>query len=111
MILLSRPGRPSESLRPSRSDLRSRPRLHRPATRYISGWNSPNQHLAPEPLAFIGGGYVWWVCAAAFIGCAILRKVRERYPRMSVLRSLAVLYAAIVLLEFATAVFFIRAGA
>ena len=80
-------------------------------TRHIPGWDSPNQHLAPEPLAFIGGGYVWWVCAAAFIGCAILRKVRERYPRMSVLRSLAVLYGAIVLLEFATEVFFIRAGA
>src|SRR5438445_4202697 len=80
-------------------------------TRYIPGWTSPNQHLAPEPLAFIGGGYVWWVCATAFIGCAILRKVRERYPRMSVLRSLAVLYAAIVLLELATEVISIRAGA
>src|SRR4051812_50188468 len=88
MILLSRPGRPSESLRPSRSDLRSRPRLHRPATRYISGWNSPNQHLAPEPLAFIGGGDVWWVCAAAFIGCAILREGRWRYTRIRLLRLL-----------------------
>ncbi len=80
-------------------------------TRFIPGWESPNQHLAPEPVAFIGGGYVWWVCAAALIGCAVLRKVRDRYPRMSVLRSIGILFAVIVVLELATEIFFIRAGA
>ena len=80
-------------------------------TRWIPGWESPNQHLAPEPVAFIGGGYVWWVCAAAFIGCGVLRKVRDRYPQLSVLGLVGVLFPVIVLLEFATEVFFIRGGA
>jgi hypothetical protein len=66
---------------------------------YIPGWSSPNQHLLPEPLLFVGPAYVSWCFGSVLLGCFILRTVRQRFPRVSTVGAFAVLFAIFVTLD------------
>lgn len=50
---------------------------------YIPGFQAPRQNLLPDPLLFVGAGYVWWIFGSILVGCAILRALRRRFPAMS----------------------------
>ena len=62
-------------------------------TRFIPGWQAPNQHLFPEPLFLIGAAYVWWPLGIAALGGLVMRKVQARRPAASLLRLLVWVFA------------------
>jgi len=79
-------------------------------TRYIPGWEAPNQQLFPEPLFLNGGLYVWFTFGAALIGCAVLRKAKARYPQLSTFGLFTVLVAVFAVLDLVVEGAFIWTG-
>lgn len=69
-------------------------------TRYIPGWEAPNQHLFPEPLFFVGGLYIWWFIAPVAVGCWALRKLQESRPDMSLMNRLMIMFGAFMVFDF-----------
>jgi Spirocyclase AveC-like len=53
-------------------------------TGFVPGWVSPHQDRMSEPLV-VGAGYIFWVFGAMLIGCWALKKLRNRWPAMSLL--------------------------
>ncbi len=51
-------------------------------TEQIPGWMSPNGHLLPEPLAFVGALYFWLGPAASLLTFWVMRRVKARHPQM-----------------------------
>lgn len=49
----------------------------------VPGVQTPNAHLIPEPLVLVLPAYGWAVFLAAVLGCAVMRKIRERRPEVS----------------------------
>jgi hypothetical protein len=74
----------------------------------IPGWLSPNGHLLPEPLIFIGPIYLWLGPVATFVASGIMRRLRQRRPDASRLTVLAGAWSAMVLVLLACELFFIR---
>jgi hypothetical protein len=77
---------------------------------HIPGWLSPNGHLLPEPLIFLGAIYLWMGPLATFMASRVMRRVRTRDPRASVLRTLATAWAVMVVFLLACELFFMRTG-
>ncbi|MBA2281964.1 MAG: spirocyclase AveC family protein [Acidimicrobiia bacterium] len=77
----------------------------------IPGWQSPNGHRWVVPVAFVFGAYVWAFFVAARMGCAILDKLRSRYPQWSAGRRFLPVFAANALLAAVAEITFLRSGA
>lgn len=77
---------------------------------HIPGWISPNGHLLPEPLVFLGAIYLWMGPIATFMACGAMRRIRARYPQATTLRTIVGAWAAMVLFLLACELFFIRTG-
>jgi hypothetical protein len=77
-------------------------------TRFIPGWESPNAHLFPEPIAMIGGMYVWFICAAAMIGCWVIRMLRARRPTLTMPQLVAAVFVTFAVLDAIVEILFIR---
>ena len=56
-------------------------------TSFVPGWISPHQDRMSEPL-IVGAGYIFWVFGAMLAGCWAMRKIRQRWPAMGLLRFL-----------------------
>ncbi|MGQ0700739.1 MAG: spirocyclase AveC family protein [Panacagrimonas sp.] len=69
-------------------------------TRFIPGWEAPNQHLFPEPLFFVGGLYIWWFIAPVAIGCWAMRKLQEARPDYSMMTRLGIMFGAFMVFDF-----------
>lgn len=79
--------------------------------RFIPGWEAPNQQYMPEPLLFVGGSYVVLTFGGSLLGCAVLRLLHGRYPRLGRLGLYSALGAFIVVVDFfLEAMLFIRTG-
>ena len=76
--------------------------------RFIPGWDRPDMFQAPQPPVFVGGSYVWWICGAAIGGCTLLRMVRARYPRMSNLGMVSILFCALMVADLIVELIIIR---
>lgn len=69
-------------------------------TRFIPGWEAPNQNLFPEPLVFVGGLYIWWFIAPVAVGCWGLRKLQEKRPDLSLMTRLGIMFGAFMVFDF-----------
>lgn len=49
----------------------------------VPGWVLPNAHQLPEPLLFIAPLYIYVVFGMTMVGCAVMRKAKERWPNIS----------------------------
>jgi hypothetical protein len=77
---------------------------------HIPGWISPNGHLLPEPLIFLGAIYLWMGPIATFMACGAMRRIRARFPQATTLRTIVGAWAAMVVFLLACELFFIRTG-
>lgn len=77
---------------------------------HIPGWISPNGHLLPEPLIFLGAIYLWMGPIATFMACGAMRRIRARYPRATTLRTIVGAWVGMVLFLLGCELFFIRTG-
>lgn len=69
-------------------------------TRWIPGWEAPNQNLFPEPLFFVGGLYIWWFIAPVAVGCWCMRKLQEKRPDLSLMSQLGIMFAGFMVFDF-----------
>jgi len=69
-------------------------------TRFIPGWEAPNQQLFPEPLFFVGGLYIWWFIAPVAVGCWGLRKLQEKHGDLSLMSRLGIMFGAFMVFDF-----------
>lgn len=51
--------------------------------RFIPGYRYPTGY--PEPVLFVGAMYVWMLFGFVLLGCAFMRRLRARFPRLSTL--------------------------
>jgi hypothetical protein len=67
----------------------------------IPGWNTPATPgaQAPEPWLFTAGAYGVFFTLMPIFGCWIMRKTRERYPRIGIAGLLLIVYAVVAVLE------------
>ncbi len=67
----------------------------------IPGWITPGAPgaQAPEPWLFTAGAYSVFFVAMPILGCWVMRKARERWPRLGIFGLLAIVYLLICLLE------------
>jgi Spirocyclase AveC-like len=67
----------------------------------IPGWITPGAPgaQAPEPWLFTAGAYSVFFVAMPILGCWVMRKCRQRWPRMGTIGLLAIVYLLVALLE------------
>jgi hypothetical protein len=67
----------------------------------IPGWITPGAPgaQAPEPWLFTAGAYSVFFVAMPILGCWVMRKARERWPRMGIFGLLAIVFALVCVLE------------
>ena len=71
-------------------------------TSYIPGWVSPEEpgRQVAEPLLTNVPGYAYGVLLITIAGCAVMRKIKARWPGISNLRLIAVTYGLAFLFDF-----------
>ena len=68
-------------------------------TRYIPGWEAPNQQYLPEPFLVMGGFYVIFMFGSSVFGCWTLRKLKARFPAMTTLGLFTALFGIVAVLD------------
>lgn len=76
----------------------------------IPGWTSPNMERLPEPLLMIGLSYVAFGMGMTLVLSAVMRSVRRRKPNTGTVGLLAWAFVAMVVLELAAELVFVRTG-
>jgi hypothetical protein len=71
-------------------------------TSHIPGWVSPEEpgRQVAEPLLTNVPGYAYGVLLITIVGCAVMRKIKARWPGISNLRLIAVTYAIAFVFDF-----------
>ncbi|MGB3896340.1 MAG: spirocyclase AveC family protein [Mycolicibacter sinensis] len=71
-------------------------------TSHIPGWVSPEEpgRQVAEPLLTNVPGYAYGVLLISIVGCAVMRKIKARWPGISNLRLIAVTYAIAFVFDF-----------
>lgn len=59
--------------------------------KFFPGALTPGLDNYPEPL-FVFTSYVWYVLGAAVVGCALMRAMQRRWPHLTAMRLLAVVF-------------------
>lgn len=77
-------------------------------TEHIPGWMSPNGHLLPEPLAFVGALYFWLGPAASLLTFWVMRRAKARRPELGVLGLLATAWLVMVVLDLFAELIWVR---
>lgn len=69
---------------------------------HIPGWVAHEEpgHTVPEPLLTNIPGYMYGVLLLTIVGCAIMRKIKNRWPAISNLRLILVTYAIAFVFDF-----------
>ena len=69
---------------------------------YIPGWVAHEEpgHTVPEPLLTNIPGYMYGVLLLTIVGCALMRKIKSRWPGISNLRLVLVTYAIAIVFDF-----------
>jgi Spirocyclase AveC-like len=67
----------------------------------IPGWNTPATPgaQAPEPWLFTAGAYGVFFTLMPILGCWVMRRTRERWPRIGLAGQLLIVYAMVAVLE------------
>jgi hypothetical protein len=81
-------------------------------TNDIPGWNTPGSPGAqvPEPWLFTGGLYGTVIVATSMLGCAIMRTLQRRYPRLGTAGLLVSTYVIFVVLATLLELLWMRVG-
>lgn len=74
------------------------------------GWISPAGQMLPEPILVMGFGYLWLGFSASVFACWVMRKMRDRWPRVSALELMLVALAICLTLDIAAEVSLAAAG-
>lgn len=74
------------------------------------GWISPAGNHLPEPILVMGFGYLWLGFSAGVMACWLMRKLRQRFPRVSALELMLVAFVFCMLLDIAAEVALAAAG-
>jgi hypothetical protein len=77
---------------------------------YIPGWNTPNGNLIPEAIIAWGGVYTWLMVLPVILWCWAMKKLREKFPTISLLNMLLLGIPVMVVVDIATEGTFVRAG-
>jgi hypothetical protein len=77
-------------------------------TRYIPGWEAPNQQYFPEPFLVMGGFYAIFMFGSAVFGCWVLRRLRAHYPAAGTVRLFAALFGVVAVLDLVVENVFMR---
>ena len=68
-------------------------------SRFIPGWTSRNGGRLAEPLLAISGAYIWWIFGMAFVGCAVMRRVKARHPDLTLMGLFAICFMAFFVID------------
>lgn len=74
------------------------------------GWISPAGNQLPEPILVMGFGYLWLGFAASVFACWVMRKMRDRWPRVSAPELMLVALMICLTLDIAAEVALAAAG-
>lgn len=77
-------------------------------TRYIPGWESPNQQFFPEPILVMTGFYVIFMFGSAVFGCWFMRRLSACRPRLGNMGLFAALFGVVLVLDFVVENVFMR---
>jgi hypothetical protein len=78
---------------------------------FIPGWHAPNIQNFSEPLVFLSSAYIVWCFLFTLLACAILRALRSRYPRMSVVTMFTIIGLVLALADLVVEpLLFVRTG-
>ena len=71
-------------------------------TPHIPGWFSPDEpgRMVPEPLLTNTVGYAYGVLLITIIGCAVMRKIKSRWPNITNLRLILATFAIAFVFDF-----------
>lgn len=64
----------------------------------VPGWLSPNGNLIAAPI-FLNLAYVWGLFGAVILGCAVMRRVKARWPRLGTTGMIAVSFLIFLVIE------------
>lgn len=76
---------------------------------YLPGWQSNFQNF-PEPLLYAGGFYLMALFPVAVVVSLVMRKAKQRWPRLGTFGLLGVAYASSVVFDLALEIPYIRIG-
>jgi hypothetical protein len=76
----------------------------------IPGWISPHGNLLPEPLIASGPIYPGWVFLFIVIANYVMRKAKERYPRLGTFGLVMVCFGFLALSDLVFECIFVRTG-
>ncbi len=77
-------------------------------TEHIPGWVSPNAHLLPEPVAFVGALYFWLGPAASLLTFWVMRRAKARWPRLGNFGIIMCALATMVVLDLVCELIWVR---
>ena len=78
-------------------------------TCFVPGWQNPTAPCRfPEPIAFDGGAYIWWILGSILAGCWLLRRMSAKWPNMSMLTMLSAIWVTFFFLDIVVEFIFIR---
>jgi hypothetical protein len=77
-------------------------------TEHIPGWVSPNGHLLPEPVAFVGALYFWLGPAASLLTYWVMRRAKARWPRLGAVGLVATAWIVMVALDLLCELIWVR---
>jgi hypothetical protein len=78
--------------------------------RWILGWLSPNANQIAEPLVWLIPAYAYIVLGGAMVGCVVMRKAQERWPRMGTFGLVMVCLLFFWVWDFILETIFMRSG-
>lgn len=77
---------------------------------HVPGWLSPNGNLFAEPLLWSATGYVVVLYGGVLVGNAVMRRAKNRWPRLGNLGLITVCLSFFILLDFVMENAFMRLG-
>ena len=77
---------------------------------HIPGWISPNGHLLPEPLLFVGTMYASAIPLEGILAAFIMRRAKQRWPGFGKVRLVLCALAGLALWDLLMETFFVRTG-
>ena len=79
-------------------------------TSKIPGWNTPNGHVFPEPVVWTSTCYMTAVWGAVVISNIIMRKAKERWPRLGVAGLVGICLGFFIVFDLAIELVWVRTG-
>ena len=77
---------------------------------FIPGWFSPHGHLTAEPFVWVLPAYLYMVLGGSMLGGYLMRRTRQRWPRISNLQLIAVCFVFAAVFDMVFELAWLRMG-